>query len=656
MIALVGAMFVVMQPASAHSVGECSDPEYLSETKCNAETGGTTDDDEDTAGWTEAAHSGANHPPALTISFDDSDGIVAAGTQVGVTVTSSGILGSDPGANNTDAVAIAEVSLSWIRTSGELDDPVTLDGDGDPTTLQLGLTASPSDMDDASVGTVSFAVIVPVGTTPGSYTVSAMVTGAFDYDGDPVTNKVASKAFTVGDAGTGLASATLSLGNRVDDDPATVTDEARAESGSDVADGPFTEANEAGINLVATASNSLGNKSNTGDVNEITVIAPGGTVTVTGEVDPDNAPNRYMGDGTNSAELGGSAAADKVKVGQTIGLNVQKADRKPGTVDVYVILTGSGAAISETITLSFTGDASSLSIGDASGTLHNQVTDADGDDRDKITFALSANDAGGSDAGVPKGTVRVFDPSGVRVGTDVIKTTQGPNAAGAPNALITLETLKAAPSSVKAGEYTVKLSAGEHSAEQTFTVAGKADAISLETESSTDTVELGSLITITADVSSGDAPVAEKTLVTFTPAGALKLAYVGVGDKAQARTQSGMASVQFVVSEGSGLASVIVTAGNASATTSISTAAEDAMADEEASVACLSNLAGFATWACGVESSASEIFGLVSGRGATALHLWNGSAWVRYSVVDGTMVPGSSDFMVAENDILYISN
>ncbi len=80
------------------------------------------------------------------------------------------------------------------------------------------------------------------------------------------------------------------------------------------------------------------------------------------------------------------------------------------------------------------------------------------------------------------------------------------------------------------------------------------------------------------------------------------------------------------------------------------------MPEEEASVACLSNLNGFATWACGVESSASEIFGLVSGRGATALHLWNGSAWVRYSVVDGTMVPGSSDFMVAENDILYISN
>ena len=81
------------------------------------------------------------------------------------------------------------------------------------------------------------------------------------------------------------------------------------------------------------------------------------------------------------------------------------------------------------------------------------------------------------------------------------------------------------------------------------------------------------------------------------------------------------------------------------------------MADEpNTGVVCLGNLNGFATWVCGVERSASEIFGLVTGRGATALHLWNGSAWVRYWVVDGTMVPGLSDFMMAENDILNIGN
>ena len=80
------------------------------------------------------------------------------------------------------------------------------------------------------------------------------------------------------------------------------------------------------------------------------------------------------------------------------------------------------------------------------------------------------------------------------------------------------------------------------------------------------------------------------------------------------------------------------------------------MPEEEASVACLSTLSGFSTWSCGVDSSASEIFDLLIERGKTALHLWNGSAWVRYSVVEGTMVPGSSDFMVTKSDILYISN
>ena len=77
---------------------------------------------------------------------------------------------------------------------------------------------------------------------------------------------------------------------------------------------------------------------------------------------------------------------------------------------------------------------------------------------------------------------------------------------------------------------------------------------------------------------------------------------------------------------------------------------------EAVSLDCLSATNGFATYTCGTDSSASELFGLVSGRGATAVHLWNGSDWVRYSVVDGAMVPGSSDFTVTDNDILYISN
>ena len=111
-----------------------------------------------------------------------------------------------------------------------------------------------------------------------------------------------------------------------------------------------------------------------------------------------------------------------------------------------------------------------------------------------------------------------------------------------------------------------------------------------------------------------------------------------------------------VIGPGTSKISAISGDGLAVVTVVVGGDADDAMAEEEASVSCLSSLSGFSTWSCGVETSASEIFGLVSGRGATAVHLWNGSAWVRYSVVDGTEVPGSSDFMVAENDILYISN
>ena len=71
----------------------------------------------------------------------------------------------------------------------------------------------------------------------------------------------------------------------------------------------------------------------------------------------------------------------------------------------------------------------------------------------------------------------------------------------------------------------------------------------------------------------------------------------------------------------------------------------------------LSATSGFATWShddCG--TSASALFESLSARGASALHLWNGSAWVRYSVVDGAEVPGSSNFSVENRDILYISN
>ena len=682
MIALVGAMFVALAPARAHDVGSCIDPEYLTEDACrenvkvdNDDDPGTPDDvindsDNENDPWTSDGHTASNHPPTLTVTVLDSDGIVNDDSTVMVSVTSSGLflaaLGADAPAEGSPSGGLV---LEYVRVSGELENPVDVT---DETEAARTLGPTPSGTDDASVSTQTFEIIIPDGTTEGEYTVSARVSG-YDYDqrsgDDPESTRVSGSAkFTVGDAGAGIGSAELALGNRLSDDARTVEDEAREETGSDVADNDGSETNPAGINLVVSASNSLGNKSNASDVSQITVIAPGGKITI------DSSPagvtpvaNEHTVTGTNSASLAEDTALttgtelEGDEIGQSIAIAVEKANGKPGSVDVYAIVTGAtGAAVTETITLSFTGDASSLSLGDASGSLHNQIVVAnndDGDDtdhRDVISFGLSASDSGGNDAGIPTVRAKITDPKGKTVSTTRIARSQGPNAIGTKNAKITLTSMGMSTAPLAGGEYMLTVTAGGNSAEASFFVAGAAKEIEISTESSSDPIALGSVVTVTANVTDGDVAVADGTEVEFTPAGALKLS--GVGETDSVKTKAGVATARFVVSEGSGLAAIIVSSGTASNSASINTGPAEAMPEEEASLSCLSSLSGFSTWTCDVEASASEIFDWISSRGATALHLNSNRMWVRYSVVDGAMVPGSSDFMVTKSDILYISN
>jgi hypothetical protein len=688
LLALVAAMFVAFAPARAHDLGECANPEYLTQADCEGEEK-DWDKDPDTADtawtsgirvtgasedvpspWTPGTHTASNHPPTLTISFNDTDGVVGDDSTVRVTVTSSGIFLATTTID--EGTAAPGVVLDYVRASGELDHPDQGAAGAAGSLGNLGVSQTASGLDDESASSAIFDLVIPDGTTPGEYTVSARIASGIDYDKDEVTRLTASKVLTVGDPGIGLAAAELALGNRVNDNKGTVEDEAKAESGSDVADGAFTDANPKGINLVVSALNSLGEKSNNGDLGQITVIAPGGDITInrpagTGpEVDQDPTLQQaaFTSTGSNSVSLSeyvadsGDSGADEVR--QTISVTVSKSDKKPGSVDVYAILTGpAGAAVTSTVTLAFTGDASSLELGGPTASMHNQmvetlVAEKDTDHRDVISFALGASDAGGNDAVVPTVRTKITDPDGKTVSTTRIARAQGANAVGTPNAKISLSSMGIATAPLAGGEYTLTVTSGDNSAEVTFFVAGAADGIAIETASSSDPVALGSVVTVTANVSDGEAvPVADGTLVEFTSAGALELK--GVGAVAGVKTKAGVASARFVVSKGSGLAAIIVSSGTASNSTAISAgaAAEEV---EAVSLDCLTETSGFSVYTCGVDSSASELFGLVSGRGATAVHLWNGSDWVRYSVVDGAMVPGSSDFTVTDNDILYISN
>ncbi len=656
LVALLGAMFMVMQPASAHDLGDCAaNPEWLTEAKCDAEEGTTFDHDNDpnTAAiesWTAGTHTAANHPPSLSISFDDSDGIVSPGTPVTVTITSSGIFSSAPSNPPVAGSPADGLPLAWVRVSGELDDPAETD---------LTLDSTASETDDASTSSETFTVIVPAGTTPGSYTVSTMIASGFDYSGRAVTNKVATKAFTVGDAGTGISEAVLPLGNRIDDDPSTFTDETTPESGTAAADGDS-------IKLVVSAMNSLGNKANNGDVSQITVIAPGGKISIhaasnAGTPDDPSDDTASTDEEPNSSSISEDEGTTGDDVRQSVAFSVSKADGKPGTVDVYVILTGKGADISETRTLQFTGDASSLELGEASGSLHYQMTTAEKDNRDKITFSVGATDSGGNSVGsIPSVVPTVTDPKGRRVAPGRIKIVQGKNASGVDNAQITVENLVGDPSSLAIGAYTLKVMSGGNSAESTFNVVGNADGVALEVSTDSPS-EVGEQIEVTATVTSGGIQVANGTSVTFRSRDTFGDSDSVLVDTTPEVTgsKSGIAKATYVAI-GPGSAVITATASNKTAVKVIESAAgaveEEAMPEEEASVSCLSELSGFSTWTCGVDSSASEVFELVADRGKSAIHLWNGSAWVRYSVVDDAMVPGSSDFMVTENDILYISD
>ena len=703
MVALVGAMFVVMQPASAHDLGTCTDPEYLTAAKCRAELPIDHDDNDSTAPvpfdpvthtaeelmkldpWTAGTHTAANHPPTLGIVVLDSDGIVPDDSTVTVMIVMSGVFATDPrpdlnngvrAATLSKAVAteddgdggtVATTSLQYVRVSGELE------GVAAPRLMQ-----TPNLDDDMSANRAFAMIDIPAGTTPGTYTVSTKLAAGtyFDYSGNEMNAKSARATFTVGDAGLGLSSAALSLGNRVHDDPATLTDETKPESGSDSATGN-------GINLVVTASNSLDNKADNSSIDQITVIAPGGDITINPAMvdDPDDVaaphgkrPLFVTTTEDNSSSLdedvmraagsnGTALTGDAIR--QAMSITVNKADDQPGTVDVYVILSGKGAAISNTVTLTFTGPNDALSIGEPSDTLlaFTEVTTLpEVLRRDVISFDLGALDAGGNAGGVPDVRVRILNPDGKVVNEDSIDVEQGPNSKKVPNAKLTLTSLNDALTPLDAGTYTVKItSAGGLTASGEFMVVGRADGVEVSVDTNTPSA-VGEIITATATVTADGEMVPNGTIVTFNAndvAGDGDSVLVAVGSGAVQRTIGGTATASFVA-VGPGSSVVSATAHRTTAVQVIASTAgaveAEAMPEEEASVACLSNLNGFATWACGVESSASEIFGLVSGRGATALHLWNGSAWVRYSVVDGTMVPGSSDFMVAENDILYISN
>ena len=595
--------------------------------------------------------------PAISVEFDDSDGVVAPGTTVYVYVRDAST-GDDVVSNFT----VAEVHVSGELPGTELPNV----GVASDAILGKGVEKDGAANDNLTIE-------IPKGTAPGTYVVTA------------TTNTVSgvtlsdSSDLVVGDPGTGVDSVDISFGKShiATADAATgsrscgaapaaqsdpVSDEDKAQTASERVDDANAPAEEP-ICLTVTVKNSLGKKANDSDVKLLFITAEGGTAT---------GPGLGTASGTeDDTATVGAVNDDSRKAAYSFHVT-------RGTAGSLTVEVDAGPAES-TIELTFTGGATSLSIADASdvlarsGDAYNPTGDDNGTPNDSaddkpteggIIFEVTASDKAGNSVDLAPGAVtavKITDSDGKDV-TSSFNTDNEMQKAGSSQ--VVQVRVGTTGTKVAAGEYTAEVSLTEVNDSKVsamFSVADVADDVSLSASAMTSEM-IGDVITVTATVSDASGnPVADGTDVDFDVSSSTGLAGIGKGHGANdtVDTVGGMASVKYAV-VGHGTSVVSATAGGATGVVVIESTAgmvePEAMPEEEVGVGCLSNLSGFSTWSCGVESSASEIFGLVSARGVTAIHLHNGTAWVRYSVVDGAMVPGSSDFMVTENDILYISN
>lgn len=625
----------------------------------------------------------ASAAPALVVTIDDTDNVVKAGTSNDVRLH---VTGDDGGAAYTVSFVIGSSGI--VISDGATDQITPRADDSTP---------------HAPAGSVATVVFPP--NAAGEYTISARVTRG---TGDDLVNLDGFLTVTVGDPGVNIASAEIKLGKAghnaartagsdtatapahpaisttdatTDGAPDSYTDCAvsgaantrvtgdESLDGTTVPDVTPTTTYDAALSgcvaLTLTVSNSLGEKANAAEITQIDVYAPLATVIFDATATAD----------TNDTGVDTDGAARVADSANSVKFFIAKA--AAGEVPVTAFVQGrTGFTSAQTFTLTFTGSADTISVGEADSALaqtgtayvapvEDDTTTADVDETveevessGEARIEVTAVDKAGNVATlVPTQIgVEIFDADDELYTKIESTVTQQKNAKGADvsTALrITLRGEEADP-----GTYTVKVTFGDNDpVETTVVVAGKVADVALE--ASKTTVAIGDIITVTATVTDADGNLSPDVGdVAFQAVGALVLNALGKGangGSVSVGIDDGTAMARFVVTNGSGTSTIIGSVSGIDGVTSVSTEAAEA-AEEAVSLDCLSSPTGFSSYTCSMDSSASELFGLLSGRGATAIHLWNGSMWVRYAVVDGAEIPGSSDFTVTEDDILYISN
>ena len=335
------------------------------------------------------------------------------------------------------------------------------------------------------------------------------------------------------------------------------------------------------------------------------------------------------------------------------------ADNQAGTAQVTGLVVNSDGETLPigTLTVSFAGAASTLSLSEPSSSVLNVAATEANDNRDRLTLSVLAADAGGQRAEVPERAraVSVRDPDGNRValsdsGISVVWPLVDEDGAelrdGEGNLQARIAVGAEAERALQTGEYTLEVRAGGLKASKRFVVAG--EATNIEVVSSSSAYGPNEEFTLTAMVTNADgSTVPDGTRVSFTTSTAATGRTRIVQLSAPERTKNGQSSATYlVVAAGRAWVTVSSGAGNDIWSADVGAAAA---ADPLAELTGRSGLVAYLGDASVRASALLEALG-----GGRTIWLYHAGVWLRYGEVGGLAIPGSRDFSVSRGSVLWI--
>ena len=512
-------------------------------------------------------------------------------------------------------------------------------------------------------------IVVPAGTAEGTFTISGSVT----IDGRTYQGSLAVRVGTIKE----VADATLDF----------ATDDRGSVGVRD--DRPYPSAIAPGSSTVLRLSllSETGKAPAAGSVGSILVTTTAGRLS-TNINDREGAvitqpAGRLNSDGCRG--VGGFACQVPVDRAVLTSANADKilitlsapSNARPGMATVTARVTSiAGETFTDTVRVAITGAFKTLKIAEPTTSVLNVGTPDSGmdkDDRDTARLAVTAEDAAGNDIVVP-GTEQatVDSPRAIPTHRLTIKAPNGrsnpagisarwlPNAAGTgleldaggnPQIEIDVDASAAAP--LPGGEYTIEARVNRQTWSQTFNVAGGPREIMLSAP--TEEVAVDSRITVSATVTDADGrPVSDGTEVTFTERGISGATLILTSGSVQ-RTVDGRASAELLAVS-AGTAYVTANAGDITDVRVIHARARmmPDMPDTPASRMTSTVPNEFSVWLAPSATLASHLLPELGS--VRSILRWIDGSWLRYAVVGGRLVPGSTNFEITEGAVLWLAN